>query len=211
MPPPSESDQIESLLEQARRGESLDPTALFDSQGASLLLFVAARLDRRLAARVDPADVVQEVLFEATQRLPDFLANRPVPVDQWLRQIAVNHLNTVHRRHIQAKKRSVKREVLQPPHTGEPPFNWLISAAPSLEKSPSSMVGNVEMQQHVRRLVSRLEARDQEILQLRFVDQRSIREIAEHLELSEDGVRLRQLFALKRLRELLDLPREAEP
>ena len=34
---------------------------------------VAVRLDRRLAARVDPSDVVQEALAEADRRLDDYL------------------------------------------------------------------------------------------------------------------------------------------
>jgi hypothetical protein len=37
---------------------------------------VACRLDRRLAARVDPSDVVQEALAEASRRLPEFARAR---------------------------------------------------------------------------------------------------------------------------------------
>ena len=48
---------------------------------------VAVRLDRRLAARVDPSDVVQEALADAAPRpLDDYLRDRPLPFYPWLRQ-----------------------------------------------------------------------------------------------------------------------------
>jgi RNA polymerase sigma-70 factor (ECF subfamily) len=40
---------------------------------------VAVRFDRRLAARIDPSDVVQESRLDAVQRLPDYLRERPLP------------------------------------------------------------------------------------------------------------------------------------
>jgi RNA polymerase sigma-70 factor, ECF subfamily len=40
---------------------------------------VAARLDRRLASRLDPSDVVQETLAHAARELDKFLRGRSLP------------------------------------------------------------------------------------------------------------------------------------
>ena len=54
----------------------------------------------RLAARVDPSDVVQEALAEADRRLDDYLRDRPLPFYPWLRRLAAGRLATLHRRHV---------------------------------------------------------------------------------------------------------------
>lgn len=70
-------------------------------------------VDDRLAARIDPSDVVQEAMMIATQRFPKYLATPPMDFYPWLRQIAWNCLIDLHRRHIQADRRSVDREAPQ--------------------------------------------------------------------------------------------------
>ena len=49
---------------------------------------VAIRLDDRLKARMDPSDVVQDVLVEAANRLPQFAEERPIAFYPWLRRLA---------------------------------------------------------------------------------------------------------------------------
>jgi RNA polymerase sigma-70 factor (ECF subfamily) len=74
---------------------------------------VALRIDRRMTARVDPSDVVQEALADAAGSLSDYLKNRPLPFYPWLRQFAWERLLQLHRHHLQAKRRSVTREQLR--------------------------------------------------------------------------------------------------
>jgi DNA-directed RNA polymerase specialized sigma24 family protein len=52
---------------------------------------VGVRLDRRLLARLDPSDVVQEVLLETHEKLDDYLRDPP-PFYPWLRRIAWQRL-----------------------------------------------------------------------------------------------------------------------
>ena len=63
---------------------------------------VAVRADPRLAARVDPSDVVQEALMDAAGKLGRYLATKPLPFYPWLRQLALERLVNLHRRHVQA-------------------------------------------------------------------------------------------------------------
>jgi RNA polymerase sigma-70 factor (ECF subfamily) len=71
---------------------------------------IAARLDRRLAARIDPSDVVQEALLDASRLLPAYLRDRPLPFYPWLRRVAWKRLMKLQQRHRGAQKRSVTRE-----------------------------------------------------------------------------------------------------
>src|SRR5262245_41734828 len=104
------SPDTEQLLRQAAGGDAAARQALLERHRPRLLRMVALRLARRLAARLDPSDLVQESLAEADRQLGDYLSARPLPFYPWLRQIAWLRLVQAHRRHVQASKRSVLRE-----------------------------------------------------------------------------------------------------
>jgi RNA polymerase sigma-70 factor (ECF subfamily) len=53
---------------------------------------IAVRMDPRLAPRLDPSDLVQEILLEANQHLDAFAQERPVPFFVWLRELAWKRL-----------------------------------------------------------------------------------------------------------------------
>src|SRR5436305_6210120 len=105
----------EELLARAGAGDAAARNQLFDAHRARLRALVALRLPRRLSARVDPSDVVQEALADADGRLADYLARRPLPYYLWLRDISLERLNDLQRRH-GAQKRSFRRE--EPAGTG---------------------------------------------------------------------------------------------
>jgi len=100
----------QELVERARTGDQEAPQQLLVRHSKRLREMVALRMDRRLMARVDPSDVVQEALTQAVQQLSDYLRNRPLPFYPWLRQLAWERLIELHRRHLYAQKRSVRRE-----------------------------------------------------------------------------------------------------
>ena len=80
------------LLDAAAGGDAAARGRLLERHRARLRRMLALRLDRRLAARVDPSDLVQETLAEADKRLDAYLRDRPLPFYPWLRQIAGNRL-----------------------------------------------------------------------------------------------------------------------
>src|SRR5262249_35493669 len=105
----------EQLLEAFQRGDASARGRLLDRHRTRLRQMVTLRLDRRLAARVDPSDVVQEALAEADRRLSDYARERPLPFYPWLRAIAWERLAKLHRRHLHAQRRSVGREEIALP------------------------------------------------------------------------------------------------
>lgn len=195
--------EIDELLERAGAGDLEARSGLLNSQTEDLLRFVTGRLNKSLAARVDPADIVQEVLMEASRRLDHYLATRPMPFSAWMLQIANDAVIDTHRRHTN-QKRNVDLEI-HPPATGDGPVAGdVISQIIAPGKSPSSLVGRNELREKLRAMIATLPISDQQILQMRFIEERSIREIADELGITEDAVRMRQLRSVARLRELLD-------
>src|SRR5262245_4406773 len=103
MPPvPSDTD---NLLARTMQGDRGARDQLLGRHRDRLRRMIAWRLDRQLSARVDPSDVVQEVLAEADRKLPDYLRDRPLAFYPWLRQLAEDRLVELHRRHVQARQR----------------------------------------------------------------------------------------------------------
>src|SRR5262249_38266985 len=100
----------DALLAQAAAGDAGARGQVLVRHRERLARMVACRLDRRLAARGDPSDVVQEGLVGAGRQPERYLSDRRLPFYPWLRQLAVEHLLTRHRRHVRAARRSVRRE-----------------------------------------------------------------------------------------------------
>src|SRR5262245_46453414 len=103
----------DQLLAEASRGHADARGRLLERHRARLRRMVAVRLDRRIAARVDPSDIVQDALAEAAAQLDQYMCERPMPFYPWLRRLACLRLADANRRHVAAGRRSVNRE--EPP------------------------------------------------------------------------------------------------
>jgi RNA polymerase sigma-70 factor (ECF subfamily) len=199
---PAEPD-TEQLLTGVARGDADAREQLLARHRARLRALVALRLDRRLGARVDPSDVVQEALADAARKLAAYVRQRPLPFYPWLRQLALERLLQIHRRHLYTAKRSVRRE--EPAYWPLPDDSAreLADRLAGRGSSPSARLQRDELRGRVQTALARLGERDREVLVLRYLEHLSTREIAAVLGLAEAGVKTRQLRALQRLRDLL--------
>jgi RNA polymerase sigma-70 factor (ECF subfamily) len=194
--------ETEELLERAQRGDDAAGQELLTRHRARLRQMVAVRLDRRVAARVDPSDVVQEALADAARKLPDYLRQRPLPFYPWLRRLAWERLVKLHQRHIAAGKRSVTREAAPCPLPDESALELARRLlAPGL--SPSELAARQELHDRVRQALGQLSENDREVLALRYLEQLSTAETAAVLGISVGAVKVRHLRALERLRDQL--------
>jgi RNA polymerase sigma-70 factor (ECF subfamily) len=191
----------EELLRRAGRGDRAARDGLLERHRRRLKRMIAVRMDPRLAARVDPSDVVQETLAEADRRLPGYLKDRPLPFYPWLRQIAADRLADEHRRHVRAGKRTVTRE--EPAPAALPGHSALELAGRLFAPSdhPSAGLRAAELAGRVRDALAALPERDREVLVLRHLEQLPAKEIADILGMTEGAVKARVLRALKRLRQ----------
>jgi RNA polymerase sigma-70 factor (ECF subfamily) len=166
---------------------------------------VALRMDHRLAARIDPSDVVQEALIEADRHLEAYLRDRPLPFYPWLRQFAWQRLRHVHRLHIDAQRRSVTREepweMPLPDHSAFDLARRLLAAG----SSPSRHLIRDEMHARVRSALEQLDPRDREVLVLRYLEGMTTDEIAAVVGVRSGAIKMRHLRALERLRGLLEI------
>ncbi len=85
---PAEPD-TEQLLARVGQGDQAALGQLLERHRQRLRHLIALRLDRRLQARLDPSDVLQETLAEPARRLADSARLRPLPFSPWLRQLGV--------------------------------------------------------------------------------------------------------------------------
>ena len=203
-----ESADLPQLLAQAAAGDETALSQLFSRYRKRLKQMVRLRLNRRLQGRIDDSDVLQEAYLEAARRLPEYLADRPLPFFLWLRHLTGEKLIDAHRRHLGAKMRDAAQEVSL--HRGAMPAASSASLAAQLLgrlTSPSQAAIKAETRLRVQEVLNRMDALDREVLALRHFEQLSNAEVAETLGLNESTASSRYLRALKRLKdELCDLP-----
>ena len=163
----------------------------------------AVRLDPQMRARVDPSDVVQEALVEAFRKLPNYLRQRPLPFYPWLRRIAWERLVKLNDRHVQAQKRSVRREARWQMQLPDQSVMQLAQRIVTSATSPSQQVIRKEVRERVRAALNGMQPYDREVLVLWYLEQLSTADIAVILELTESGVKSRHRRSLIRLTGLL--------
>jgi RNA polymerase sigma-70 factor (ECF subfamily) len=191
------------LIEQASQGDRSARQQLLVRHRDRLRKMVRVRMDRRLAARVDPSDVVQEALADAALKLSDYLRRRPIPFYPWLRRLAWERLVKLHRRHIRARIRSVTREDADALALPDESALELARRLVAPGSSPSKQVIREEVRGRVQAALARLDESDREVLVMRYLEQLPNAEIGGVLGISEGAVKMRHLRALERIRGLL--------
>ena len=151
--------------------------ALYELHFDRVYGFVAGRVRDRVTAE----DVTSEVFYKALANLKTY-EWRGVPFAASLLRIAANAI-------IDRFERA-SREHSLPDDVADPGVHLDIRA--------------IEHRARLFRLVSQLPEMQQRVVHERFVDQRSIREIAERLGKSEGAVKQLQLRALERLRAQME-------
>jgi RNA polymerase sigma-70 factor (ECF subfamily) len=199
----TQQPDTEELLRQAAHGDQDAREGLLARHRGRLRKMIAWRLDRRLAARVDPSDVVQEVLLEASAKMDRYLREQPLPFFPWLRSLAGERLATLHRRHVRARGRSVLREEPGLLNLPDESAAELASRLVTSSTSPTDRALRREQRERMRQALGQLSERDREVLALRNLEQLSVADTAEVLGISAGAVKVRHLRALERLRALL--------
>jgi RNA polymerase sigma-70 factor (ECF subfamily) len=85
-------------------GRAPDETSSLERYRNYLQLLARLHIDRRLEARLDPSDVVQETLLKAHASLDQFRGQTDAEQGAWLRGILVNELHQALRKVLTAKR-----------------------------------------------------------------------------------------------------------
>jgi RNA polymerase sigma-70 factor (ECF subfamily) len=153
---------------------------------------------------VDASDVVQDVMLEASQRLTDYLRNPGMPFHLWLRQLALDRIIDMHRRHRGAQRRSVDREQnFSGVGSDEQSAADLAALLRDAELTPAAAALRKELQTRFVAALQQMDEGDREIIVMRHFEHLGNSEAAEALGLSAPAAGMRYLRAIRRLRELL--------
>ena len=199
-----EGEQTLQLLQQVESGQPDAVNRLMDRHRDAVRRMVQMRLDHAVARRVDASDVVQDVLFEASQRMSDYIQNPGMPFHLWLRQLAKDRVIDMHRRHRAAQRRSVDREQnLTAMNTDDRSAADLAALLKDAELTPAAATLRKEMEERFLAALSQLEDNDREMVIMRHFEHLGNGEVAQALGLSAPAAGMRYLRAIRRLRELL--------
>ncbi|MCR9291771.1 MAG: sigma-70 family RNA polymerase sigma factor [bacterium] len=187
----------QQLLDQALAGNADALGELLEHYRAYLTVLAQRYLDQRVRGRLDAADVVQITFLEAQRDLPSFRGHQIEELLGWLRHILRNNVASAHQKHIYTQKRSAGREVVNSPTDSRPAFTDL---APSETTSPSQRMMRDEAAVYLANCLDELPETQREALRLRYVEGRSLKEIADSMhktEMAVAGLLKRGLKALR--------------
>ncbi len=192
------------LLERARSGDQAAVNEIFTRHRARLRRMVELRLDRRLQARIDASDVIQEAYVETVRRLDEYLRDPAYPLFLWLRLIVGERLLKLHRHHLGTQMRDAGLEVSI--YRGALPAASSAALAAQLlgkHTSPTQAVLRAERMLRLQEALNTLDPMDREVLSLRHFEEMTLAETALALEIEEPAAAKRYIRALKRLKAVL--------
>ena len=172
----------EGVLVEAAQSDPEKFDALYELHFERVYAFAASRVRDRATAE----DVTSEVFHKALANLPSY-EWRGVPFAAWLLRIAANAI-------VDYAKRAA-REFPASDDPQEPPNDPVVQA---------SEVRAIEHRAQLFRLVKQLPAIQKQVVLERFVEQRSIKEIAQRLGKTEGAVKQLQLRAVQNLRAQME-------
>ncbi len=198
------SSEIARLVDRLRAGDRTALAGLFDGYRNRLHRMVDLRLDPRLRARLDPADVVQEAFLDAAKRLDDYLRDAKLPPFLWLRLIVGERMATLHLHHLGTRMRDAGREVsLYHQALPQPSTGALASMLLGTQTSLTQAAQRAERLVRVQEALNSLDSTDREILALRHFEQLNRGEAAKALGITEEAGAKRYIRALKRIKDVL--------
>jgi RNA polymerase sigma-70 factor (ECF subfamily) len=192
------------LLGLARAGNRAALNELFERHRPRLRRMVELRLDRRLQARIDASDVIQEAYVDAVGRLDEYLRDPRYPLFLWLRLIVGERLLKLHRHHLGTQMRDAGLEVSI--YRGAFPAASSAALAAQLlgkQTSPTQAAVRAERMLRLQEALDTLDPVDREVLSLRHFEEMTLAETALALGIAEAAAAKRYIRALQRLKAVL--------
>ena len=198
----SSAELPETLLDRARRGDAAALNRLLAMYRNYLHLLARTQLDVTLRVRLDPSDVVQDVLLDAYRGFGQFVGQTEPELVFWLRKCLVNKLTDLVRRH-HSQKRDVRRE--------EPLEGLLDRRMLEIDRvlasglsTPSGQAARREQSVVLADALALLPPDYREVLTLRHLERIPLGDIARRMGRSAGAVRMLWARALEQLRKVLE-------
>ena len=182
----TETDTAERLLIEAAQKDPARFAEIYENNFHRVYAYIA----RRVGSRDIAEDLTSDVFHKALAGLPRF-EWRGVPFVAWLLRIASNAI-------IDRAKRAAHETGLGADESGIAAYDEPSDASPQ-------DFDVIEKQARLFKLVERLPADQRRVIELRFAEEKSIREAARELGRSEGAVKQLQFRALQSLRAQLNV------
>lgn len=202
----SQQNKTDELLRRVAADDHSATELLLNRHRERLRRMIAVRFDQRVNPRLDPSDIVQEVMVKAIKKLPAYAKERPIAFYPWLRQLAWDQMVETYRVHVAAQRRSVDREV-DPQRFAFPlPDQSAVLLADVLaaqQSAPSRRLEREQMREQIQIALGTIAVKYREVLVMRYLEQLSMREIADCVGATESAIKMRHMRALKELGKAL--------
>ncbi len=198
------TDVSDQLIAKMRCGNEQALAEVFSVYRQRLRRIIQFRLDYRIAGRVSDSDVLQETYIAAAKRLAHFSEHAEMPPFLWLRLVLGQQLVDLHRQHLQAGIRDVRKEVsiqrLAPSaHTSVAIAAQLVGRATGV----SELVSRAEQIERLEATLNQMDPIDREVIALRHFEELSNTETARVLAIEPAAASKRYVRAMARLSELM--------
>ncbi|TWU04276.1 RNA polymerase sigma factor [Stieleria varia] len=193
----SEKAQLITLLYEARSGDADARHELLLRMRMYIGSLAKRDFPRRLSAKLDASDIIQQSMVEADLGLKDFDGRSNAELHAWLERLVKRNLIDAKRCFADAGKRTLTREV---------PLGSVNEASPGICHSltASRVLRRREVDRELENAIARLPDRRRTVVELRHRHQLSYAEIATRMGMTEVAARKLWSRSLEQLRSLLN-------
>lgn len=194
-----DGERIAGWIRAARAGDASARQRLFEAGRSYLAVAAVYHLQRRLRAKVDASDIVQEALLDAHGGFDRFAGTTAGEWLSWLRRIAERNALDAAKRYRGTAKRDAGREV---PLDGDDAGAGRIDPV-SPVSTPSQRVLRGEREILLAEAIGGLPPDQREVILLRNIERLPFEEVAERMGRSAGACRMLWMRGLAGLRERL--------
>ena len=194
-----------ALLCAARQGDEDALGGLLEAYRSYLRLLARLEIGRRLQAKIDASDVVQETFLQAHRAFGDFRGTTEAEVLQWLRKILATRLSNLIRHYTRTGQRNVKLERSLDTDLDRS-SRALRHVLADSQTSPSQRVARRERAVLLADAVEKLPEDYRDVIVLRHLRGLTFPEVAQSMDRTEGSVKKLWARALTRLRGELGGP-----
>lgn len=184
------------LLQRARSGDREAIDGLIAAHRDELLAMAQVKLGARVQSRIDASDVVQQTCLSVFRQMNEFAGTDVPQFVAWVRQIHEHNIQNVVQAHVGADKRNIERERSLEEGTLENRRQSTASEHAIRREESSRLVA----------ALAELPPDERVILEMRYLDGRTLQEIAVETNLTKEAVIWRMQKGMQRVRAILGRP-----
>lgn len=183
------------ILQRLASGDQNELSNFLATMRPHIRRMIQRRISPIVRTRMDESDITQEALIRATKGIEAYLKDPQIHPIVWLRLVVKRVIAEVHRKEFRAK-RNPKREI-----------DWdglsdslIVNQIADSMKDVTDQAAQEEILANTWKAVKELPLIDKEIIEMRHLEEMSLVEAAEALEIGYETAKKRYYRALKKVR-----------